>query len=275
VSVDLDVLDRILREHQESSVAAALAGGERRALIRRATYPDRTTALTLWGSTKYHGQPWADQPGIERIDRPDDVPERLRVPASAPHVFLSHAHQDRRKARRLAESLAEMGIGCWMFESHIELRGPIAASVRRAIQDAAAAIGFTTRDSIASLWVLTELQTAQNAGRPVILVVDSTDASLLHLLESARFLKPDEPYTPPTYDTDLLDELEADYRGREGVSRAGRYRSQVQDFLTTLPHYLAGLPALSFPGIDARWPGPVTLRPLTDLPGRLRPAGVG
>jgi hypothetical protein len=51
-------------------------------------------------------------------------------------VFLSHTHQDVNLALLLAETLAEMGIGSWRFETHIDQREDIADCVREAITEA-------------------------------------------------------------------------------------------------------------------------------------------
>ena len=99
------------------------------------------------------------------IDPAEDLPSTLAVPEGAPHVFLSHASDDRSTAHRLAEALAAMQVGSWRFESHIDQRGYIADCVRKAIPEADALVALVTRNSVASLWVLTELHTAANPNR--------------------------------------------------------------------------------------------------------------
>lgn len=70
-------------------------------------------------------------------------------------------------ALRLAETLADMGIGSWMFETKINLRSDIADSVREAVTRAEAVVVLVTRQSIASLWVLTEMHTCLKVGWPL------------------------------------------------------------------------------------------------------------
>jgi hypothetical protein len=108
--VDLDRVEEALRGY-ETGYRERLQNLRPEAKIRRATYPDRTTALPLWGSTKYHGQPWLAQASAERLDPPDDIPSSLYVAESAPRAFSSHTHRDADIAGRLSTVLARMGMG--------------------------------------------------------------------------------------------------------------------------------------------------------------------
>src|SRR5262245_54367175 len=104
---NVDDLNRVLCEH-EARCLRSKKSPPPGALIRRANYPDRTTALPLWGSLKHHK--WiANRP--YKNDPPEDIPPSLRVPDHSPHVFLSHTHRDTRLALCLAEELAKMQIG--------------------------------------------------------------------------------------------------------------------------------------------------------------------
>jgi hypothetical protein len=85
-------LDRVLREDEAQCLDRLAKGLSPRALIRRAKYPDRTTALPLWGSVKHHGPPWVGY----RPDQSDplhDVPSTLFVPDSAPHALFLVVHR--------------------------------------------------------------------------------------------------------------------------------------------------------------------------------------
>lgn len=265
--VTLDSLTDILTRYEVTICNRIAQGLPPDAVIRRATYPDRTTALPLWGSTRHHEQPWAGQAPANRLDEPIDVPAGLEVPPSAPHVFLSHTRQDTDLALRLARDLARMGLGSWMFEMHIEQRGPIAACVRLAITTAERCLALVTRDSIASLWVLTELHTAMQAGRPITLVIDADDAELMRLLESVRFSHERPSFDLSVlYDTEPLAFMSADYAERHPSTRAQRYGRQVHDFLATLPLYLSRQSALSYPSLPASWHGLVRLTELAEFP---------
>lgn len=272
-------LDQVLHQHEKEGIELMEKGVDPERRIRRAKYPQRTTALPLWGSTQHHGQPWI---GLrpDRSDPPEDLPSNLVVPEGAPHVFLSHASSDGPTALRLAEALAGMGVGCWRFETEIEKGSNIADCVRTAIAEADAIVGFVTRTSIASLWILTELHTALKEQKVVALVVDSNDKELLRLLESACFHQPDLDFDQTVdFDRGLVTQLQNDYVRRTGdKSRTVRYEGQVADFMATLPLYLGTKPsdgprvwrpALSFPSCTVKWPRLITLGPLEDLPLRL------
>ena len=276
-----DHLNLVLCEHEAHCFECLKKKLPHQALIRRAKYPARTTALPLWGSVKHHGPPWIEQ-HPSRTDPPEDIPSTLFVPNTAPQVFLSHTHQDAGLSLRLAEELAVMEIGSWRFETHIDQRGNIAECVREAMAEAACLVGLVTRQSIASLWMLTELHTSLEAGKTVVLVVDSNDALLLQLLQSVQFPHPEEDYDLSVdYDENIVCLLKQDYGLQQSESRTERYKEQVRDFLATLPKYLGHIPpestervwktALAFPLPPAEWSGFIKLSILRELPTRLEP----
>ncbi|MCE3225189.1 MAG: hypothetical protein K0S58_3369 [Nitrospira sp.] len=272
-------LDQVLRHHEAEGLHRLEMGLAPERDIRRAKYPDRTTALPLWGSTKHHGQPWSGH-RPDRSDPAEDLPPSLAVPEGAPHVFLSHANDDAPTARRLAQALSAMRVGSWMFETHIDQRGDIAECVRAAIAEADALVALVTRTSIASLWVLTELHTALETQKAVFLVVDANDLLLLQLLESAGFRDPQKDFDLSVeYDRDVVKLMSQDYAGRKSQSRADRYEVQVGNFMATLPRYLGSVssdgprvwrPALAFPSPPIRWSGFIALVSFHDLPRRLQ-----
>jgi hypothetical protein len=278
----IDRIDRILLQHEARCLGRLEQNLPAEAVTRRAKYPDRTTALPLWGCacTEHRGQPWiGNRP--DRTDPPDDIPRSLLLPDGAPRVFLSHTQWDTGLSLRVAEALARMGIGCWRFETHIEQRGDIAKCVKQALAEAAGVVALVTRYSIASLWVLTELHTCLQAGHTVVLIVDSEDALLMQLLQTVRFHDPDGVFDfSVEYDRTIVAKLKADYARQETNSRAERYASQVHDFLATLPSYLGSVPpgttkrswrpALAFPHPPPVWSHMIEpLHSLEELPSRL------
>ena len=272
------LLDRVLRQHEAEGLDRLERGRAPERVVRRAKYPDRTTALPLWGSTKHHGQPWSGH-RPDRSDPAEDRPSSLVVPEGAPHVFLSHASDDAPTALRLAQVLSAMQVGSWRFETHIEQRGDIAECVRSAIAEADALVALVTSTSVASLWVLTELHTSLETQKTVALVVDASDPLLLELLESARFSHPDDDFDLSVeYNQDVVKLLSQDYARRQTQSRTDRYEAQVGDFMATLPRYLGSRssdghrvwrPALAFPSPPVQWSGFIALVPLQDLARRL------
>ncbi len=266
--VEVDELDCLLSDYEAIYRGRMNRGILPAAKIRRAVYPDRTTALPLWGSTEYHGQPWPEQPDAHRTDPPDDLPSALRVPADSPRVFLSHTHRDTEQAIHLAKALAKEGIGAWMYEVNIEARDNIAQCVRAAIKSTACCVALATRESIASLWVLTELHTTLENDGHVALVIDTTDDLLLDLLKSLKFHHPEQNFDDSVeYCTDTLERLLADYSSRATATRAARYPSQVKDFLASLPTYLNHLtePAFTFPEIPVTWVGAIQMASIEQL----------
>jgi TIR domain len=273
------LLDGVLRQHETEGFDRLEIGLVPDRVVRRAKYPDRTTALPLWGSTKHHGQPWRGH-RPDRSGPAEDLPSNLAVPEEAPHVFLSHASDDAPTALRLAQALSVMHVGSWRFETHIEQRGDIAECVRTAIADADALVALVTRTSIASLWVLTELHSALETQKAVAFVVDANDSLLLQLLESARFPHPHGDFDLSVeYDHDVVKLLSQDYAARQSRSRTDRYEAQVGDFMATLPRYLGSVssdgqrvwkPALAFPSPPVPWSGFIALVSLEELPRRLQ-----
>jgi len=262
--VHLKDLDESLSRYEAEYREQLNTGLDTNTRIRRAVYPDRTTALPLWGATRHHGQPWRNQSGDLRMDPPDDIPDSLRVSESAPHVFLSHASVDKTLTKCVAEALAKMKIGTWMFETNIGYGENIANCVRDAIKECTCCAVLVTRDSISSLWVLTELESAQNTGRRCYLFLDSSDDLLVRLLTSLVF-----HYPQLTFDNSVecnprvLAELQSAYSERHGTgTRSDRYLDQVMAFLATLPLYLNHLTqaVFAFPGLPPSWSGPLTIR---------------
>ncbi len=168
-AADIDRLNDLLRAHEEQAVRSGNPGQAR---VRRAKYPDRTTALDLWGSVKQHGPPWTTK---ERQDKPDAESVSLRVSDDAPSAFLSHTHHDRQLALSLATALAAEGIGSWRFETDIEEGDNIARCVREALETSDCLVVLVTEYSIASLWVLTEMQMSVGLDTPIAAVLDTTN----------------------------------------------------------------------------------------------------
>ena len=275
-AAEIDRLDGVLRAHEADAVALLEADDEPGALVRRAKYPDRTTALPLWGSARWHGQPWR---GSRRTDDPEDEPMSLRTQEGAPTVFLSHTYHDTIRAYSLAESLAALGVRTWRFETRIDQGADIADCVRTAIGDADCVAVLLSGHSIASLWVLTELHTALGHGHRIGVILDTDNPLLTDLLESARYPHPDGDFdTSVQYSDDALCGLEAHYGRFETPSRLDRYRQQVRDFLATAPSYLrpwepegsdAWMPLFAFPHVPQRWRGLLGVEPLSGLAARL------
>jgi hypothetical protein len=276
----VDRLDGVLLAHEAACLASLDGDPPIEPLVRRAKYPDRTTALALWGSVRWHGPPWT---GHTRTDDPDDEPRSLRVPEGAAGVFLSHTAHDRLLALAIAEAFAKEGIASWRFETDIEYGLDIAQCVRSAIADASAIVAVLTGYSIASLWVLTELHTSLALGQRIGVVLHTDNPILTNLLESATYPHPEGDFdTTVQFSTDAVSLLETHYRRTETQSRGDRYAAQVADFLATMPMYLRSwqprpdaswMPLYAFPHMPNTWDGDIALRPFADLAASLQRVG--
>jgi hypothetical protein len=156
-----------------------------------------------------------------------------------------------------------MGIGTWMFETNVGYGQNIANCVRNAMRECSCCVVLVTRESIVSLWILTELHNALNVGRPCIVVFDASDDLLLRLLRSLAFRDLSGMFdTLVQYDKQIVVGLRSAYASHpRHESRVDRYESQVHDFLASLPLYLNHLtqPAFAFPNLPQTWSGPLLL----------------
>jgi hypothetical protein len=91
------------------------------------------------------------------------------VPApSAPTVFLSHSHADKRIARRLVRSLSARGIKVWIDERELRAGAALTASLRAQIEAADTLLVVASKASAASRWVGLELDCAREHDKTII-----------------------------------------------------------------------------------------------------------
>lgn len=103
-----------------------------------------------------------------------------RLPKRKPsEIFLSHAHQDRRLATRLAETLRKHGIPTWHSERHIVGADQWVDQIGVALDRCDWFVVLLTPNAVASKWVKRELTYALDedryAGRIVPLLVRDCD----------------------------------------------------------------------------------------------------
>jgi hypothetical protein len=276
-AVTVDMVDALLTAHEAEGMLRLNAGLPADRDVRRATYPDRTTVLPLWGSTVHHGQPWLGQPSAILADRSDAEGSAASPNCDAPVAFLSYSSRDARLAANVAERLTLAGLRTWRYEASILPGENIARAVREALVGARWFFALLTRTSIASLWVLSELHTALMAAKAIRLIVDAEDATLTRLLQSGAFPHvPALPLTPVTatafpldmsveYDLACVDEMYASYAELESATRTARYRVRVHEFLATLPAYVSGQPLIMYPAPPQMWRGPLPTLSIQDI----------
>jgi hypothetical protein len=192
----------------------------------------------------------------------------LHVSEDAPSAFLSHTHHDQQLAQSLATALAAERIRTWRFETDVEQGDNIVRCVRKALETSDCLAVLVTESSIASLWVLTELEGSVGLETPIAMVLDTTNPLLVELFEAVRF-----PSLEPKSDTRIhpsnttLEGLQCRYESYETESRSGRYVGQATDFMATLPEYLrpwprrewTRMPMVAFPSTPRVWDGEIEL----------------
>ena len=87
---------------------------------------------------------------------------------SARRIFISHASEDKRVARRVAAILRRQGWDTWLDESDIRGGASWAASIQQALRSCSVMVLLVTANSVAKEWVLDEVAAARNLRVPII-----------------------------------------------------------------------------------------------------------
>jgi TIR domain-containing protein len=87
---------------------------------------------------------------------------------TAPTVFLSHSHGDKRVARRLVRRLTAHGIKVWIDERELRLGATLTSSIRSHIEAADVLLVIASKASTESKWVGLELEFAREKNKTVI-----------------------------------------------------------------------------------------------------------
>jgi hypothetical protein len=95
---------------------------------------------------------------------------------STPSLFLSHSHQDRQVARRVARRLITHHVRVWLDERELRLGTALTASIRQHIQEANVLLVVASHASATSAWVGLEMDFAREHGKPIVpLFIDPLD----------------------------------------------------------------------------------------------------
>ncbi|MGE0824311.1 MAG: toll/interleukin-1 receptor domain-containing protein [Candidatus Binatia bacterium] len=87
---------------------------------------------------------------------------------TAPRVFLSHSHSDKRVARRLVRRLTAHGIKVWIDERELRLGAGLTSSIRGQIQNADLMLVVASQASVTSEWVGLEVEFARQQSKPIV-----------------------------------------------------------------------------------------------------------
>jgi TIR domain len=87
---------------------------------------------------------------------------------SAPTVFISYSHLDKRVARRVVRQLTARGVKVWLDERELRVPATLTKLIRDKIQGADALLVIASRASADSKWVKQEIDFAEQHGRGVI-----------------------------------------------------------------------------------------------------------
>jgi hypothetical protein len=106
---------------------------------------------------------------------PPELPEPLgaveRLPDAKPsarRIFISHASEDKRRARHVAAVLRRQGWQPWIDESDIVGGSSWAASIQQALKACSVVVLLVTANSVSKEWVLDEIVAARNLRVPII-----------------------------------------------------------------------------------------------------------
>lgn len=83
-------------------------------------------------------------------------------------VFVSHASEDKRWARYVADALRRQGWDPWLDESDIRGGSSWAASIQAALRSSTVVVLLVTANSVSKEWVLDEVVAARNLRVPII-----------------------------------------------------------------------------------------------------------
>ena len=107
------------------------------------------------------------------------------------YVFLSHSHQDKPFARRLAAELRHHGHIVWIDEAEILVGDSLVRKIEEGLDKVDYVVAVLSKASIASEWVRKELEAAMNreigAKQVVVLPVLLEDADLPPFLRGKRY----------------------------------------------------------------------------------------
>jgi hypothetical protein len=107
----------------------------------------------------------------EPPELPEAPPAVARLPGAKPsarRIFISHASEDKRRARHVAAVLRRQGWQPWIDESDIPGGSAWAAAIQQALKACSVVVLLVTANSVSKEWVLDEIAAARNLRVPII-----------------------------------------------------------------------------------------------------------
>ena len=179
-----------------------------------------------------------------------EPPQAPRPCPSARRIFISHASEDKRRARMIAGILRRQGWEPWIDESGIVGGSSWAASIQQALKASSVVVLLITANSVAKEWVLDEIVSARNLRVPIVPAVLQDvrlPDELRFMLQRTQFVNIEaltstdsddqhkRNYAAQRLDSALLDVLE-----RQGRLNPDRARMRIGHVL----EWLGGIGAL-------------------------------
>lgn len=88
--------------------------------------------------------------------------EMAAISTERKSVFLSHCHEDKRFAKRLANDLQGKGVNVWIDDAEIRVGDSLLEKISEGIRSVDYVVVLLSRESVRSSWVRKELEMAMN-----------------------------------------------------------------------------------------------------------------
>jgi tetratricopeptide (TPR) repeat protein len=92
-------------------------------------------------------------------------------------IFLSYSHEDRKRAERIAKSLASAGHQVW-WDQHIRAGSRFSKDINEALKKSDVVVVLWSEASVESIWVQDEAAHGRDKGRLVPVLIDTVDPPL-------------------------------------------------------------------------------------------------
>ena len=134
--------------------------------------------------------------------------EKDRV-INKPKIFLSYSHNDRDKARQIANELRKANLDIWFDEYEIKVGESLIEKIRQAMGKSNYVVMIISKDSVKSKWLNKELDIAIKANKKILpILIDNVN--LPEQVSSIKYADFNKDYNKGL--TDLLESLNIDIK---------------------------------------------------------------